>query len=122
MLKLRRPHFAAALTCAVALVAGCGDDSSDTGGGSATKEAKITGAKVIDPGSMDGAKGGISFCTGKDTTGSKKAGVEQFNSQNPEITVKLFEFPESAKSDECDVFYSDVIWTRSSPCRSGSTT
>ena len=73
---------------------------------------------------MDGAKGDITFCTGKDTTGSKTAGVKEFNAQNPEITVKLLEFPESAdeqrnqfvtrqeaKSAECDVFYSDVIWT-----------
>lgn len=110
------------------LVAGCGDDTDSSGGGGGggggTEGQEIEGAKVIDPASMDGAKGEITFCTGKDTTGSKKAGVEQFNTQNPEITVKLLEFPESAdeqrnqfvtrqegRSDECDVFYSDVIWT-----------
>jgi multiple sugar transport system substrate-binding protein len=115
---------AAALTCAAALVAGCGDDSSDSGGGTATQEQKITGAKTIDPASMDGAKGNVSFCTGKDTSGSKTAGVQAFNKANPGIKVKMIEFPESAdeqrnqfvqrqeaKSADCDVFYSDVIWT-----------
>jgi multiple sugar transport system substrate-binding protein len=109
--------------------AGCGDDESGGGGGggggTAGEDApKIEGVKVIDPNLMDGAKGDITFCTGKDTTGSKTAGVKEFNRQNPEITVRLLEFPESAdeqrnqfqqrqeaQDDECDVFYSDVIWT-----------
>ena len=124
MLKLRGSRIATALTCAVALVAGCGDDSSDSSGGGAAKEQKITGAKVVDPASMDGAKGNISFCTGKDTSGSKTAGIKAFNAANPDIKVKIVEFPESAdeqrqqfvqrqeaKSPDCDVFYSDVIWT-----------
>ncbi len=125
MLKLNGSRIAAALTCAAALFAGCGDDSSDSSGGAAaTDKQKITGAKVIDPGSMDGAKGNVSFCTGKDTSGSKTAGVKAFSKANPDITVKLIEFPESAdeqrsqfvqrqeaKSSDCDVFYSDVIWT-----------
>src|SRR5688572_15041583 len=116
--------LAAVLACAAALFAGCGDDSSDSGsGGGATEEQKITGAKVIDPASMDGAKGEISFCTGKDTSGSKSAGIKAFNAANPGITAKMIEFPESAdaqreqfvqrqdaKSADCDVFYSDVIW------------
>ena len=124
MLKLRGTPIAAVLTCAAALFAGCGDDSSDSSGGTATEGSKISGAKVIDPGSMDGAKGDIAFCTGKDTSGSKTAGVEAFSKANPDIKVKLIEFPESAdeqrnqfvqrqeaKSADCDVFYSDVIWT-----------
>ena len=121
---MRATKFAAALTCAAALVVGgCGDDSSESGG-SATEEQKITGAKVIDPASMDGAKGDVTFCTGKDTSGSKTAGIKAFNKANPGITAKMVEFPESAdeqrnqfvqrqeaKSADCDVFYSDVIWT-----------
>jgi hypothetical protein len=75
---------AAALTCAAALVAGCGDDSSESGGGGgATEEQKITGAKVIDPGSMEGAKGNVSFCTGKDTSGSKTAGIRPSTRPTP---------------------------------------
>jgi multiple sugar transport system substrate-binding protein len=107
------------------IAAGCGDDEADEGGGGGDQPAgTVEGAKVIDPASIEGAKGEITACGGKDTTGSKKAGVETFNAQNPEITVKLLEFPESAdeqrnqfvqrqeaKSGECDVFYSDVIWT-----------
>ena len=111
------------------LVAGCGDDEPSGGGGGSEGTAgedqpAIEGAKVIDPASMEGAKGNVTFCTGKDTTGSKKAGVTEFNQQNPEIKVTMLEFPESAdeqrnqfvtrqeaRSAECDVFYSDVIWT-----------
>jgi multiple sugar transport system substrate-binding protein len=115
----------AGLFATAMLVAGCGSDSSDSGsGGGAAAEKKITGNKVIDPGSMDSAKGNLSFCTGKDTSGSKTAGVKAFNTANPGIKVKLIEFPESAdeqrnqfvqrqeaKAADCDVFYSDVIWT-----------
>ena len=108
------------------LIAGCGDDSSDSGsgGGAGDSGEKITGNKVIDPGTMDGAEGDVSFCTGKDTSGSKTAGVKAFNKANPGLNVKLIEFPESAdeqrnqfvqrqqaKAADCDVFYSDVIWT-----------
>ena len=35
---------------------------------------------------MDSAKGSLSFCTGKDTSGSKTAGVKAFNKANPGIT------------------------------------
>jgi multiple sugar transport system substrate-binding protein len=122
---MRATRLAAALTCVAALLAGCGDDSSDSGGGgTATQEQKITGAKTIDPGSMEGAKGNVTFCTGKDTSGSKTAGITAFNKANPDIKAKMIEFPESAdeqrnqfvqrqeaKSADCDVFYSDVIWT-----------
>jgi multiple sugar transport system substrate-binding protein len=113
--------------CSSAVVlAGCGDDGggSGGGGGGGGEDAKITGNKVIDPGSMDNAKGNVSFCTGKDTSGSKTAGVKAFNQANPGLKVKLIEFPESAdeqrnqfvqrqeaKAADCDVFYSDVIWT-----------
>jgi multiple sugar transport system substrate-binding protein len=108
------------LLCAAA---GGDDDEARDGGGTQSGEA-VEGAKVIDPASMENAKGEVTACGGKDVTGSKKAGVRTFNAQNPGITVKLLEFPESAdeqrnqfvqrqeaKSPECDVFYSDVIWT-----------
>jgi multiple sugar transport system substrate-binding protein len=121
-MSFRRALVAVLLVVPFALAAGCGDDESDGGGGQT--EGSVEGAKVIDPASMEGAKGEVTACGGKDTTGSKKAGVKEFNAQNPEITVKLLEFPESAdeqrnqfvqrqeaKSSECDVFYSDVIWT-----------
>jgi multiple sugar transport system substrate-binding protein len=121
-MKLRRAHVAL-LVIPFLLAAGCGEDEAGDGGGSESA-GSVEGAKVIDPASLENAKGEITACGGKDTTGSKTAGVKTFNAQNPDITVKLLEFPESAdeqrnqfiqrqeaKSGECDVFYSDVIWT-----------
>jgi multiple sugar transport system substrate-binding protein len=125
----RRARLALLMMIPFLLVAGCGDDDTSGGGGGGGGNAgddqpAIEGAKVIDPASMEGATGDVTFCSGKDTTGSKKAGVEEFNKQNPDMNVKLLEFPESADeqrnqfvtrqeagSAECDVFYSDVIWT-----------
>jgi multiple sugar transport system substrate-binding protein len=75
---------------------------------------------------MDSAKGEITYCTGKDTSGAQKESVRVFNEQfqSQGLSAKLLEFPESAdeqrnqfiqrqeaKSGECDIFYSDVIWT-----------
>ena len=125
-MHLRRA-LVALLLLPLLLVVACGDDS-DSGGSTQTAGGDsgpaIEGAKVIDPASMDSAKGNVTFCTGKDTTGSKTAGVKAFNAANPDMNVKMTEFPESAdeqrnqfvqrqeaKSSECDVFYSDVIWT-----------
>ena len=84
---------------------------------------------------MDGAKGDITFCTGKDTTGSKTAGVEEFNAQNNGMTAKLVEFPESAdeqrnqfvtrqEASRRSATSSTPTWSgrRSSRSRSGSTT
>jgi multiple sugar transport system substrate-binding protein len=113
------------------VVAACGSDDSGGGGGGSTSssgggggEAKIEGAKSIDPNSMNSAKGDVTLCMGKDTSGDKTALVKEFNQANPGITAKLLEFSTSAdeqrasfvqrqeaKSGECDVFYSDVIWT-----------
>ena len=121
-------HVAVWLGCAALLggvVAGCGDDDDGGGGTSGTTETGSTeGAKKIDVASMDGAKGNVTYCTGKDTSGDLIAGVKDFNAKNPGITAKLLEFPESAdeqrnqfiqrqraKSADCDLFESDVIWT-----------
>ena len=114
------------------VVAACGSDNNSSGGGggggggstTSSNAPKIEGAKVIDPASMNSAKGDVTLCMGKDTSGDKTALVKQFNQANPGITAKLLEFSTSAdeqrasfvqrqeaKSGECDVFYSDVIWT-----------
>ena len=121
-----RRALAALLVIPFLLVAACGDDDSGGGGGGGggQTEESAKDVKVIDPASMEGAKGNVTFCAGKDTTGSKKAGIAEFNKENPDVQAKLLEFPESAdeqrnqfvqrqeaKSTECDVFYSDVIWT-----------
>jgi multiple sugar transport system substrate-binding protein len=79
---------------------------------------------VIDPASMDAAKGDVTYCTGKDTSGAQTKAIEEFNKANPDIKASLLEFSTSAdeqrtqfvqrqeaKSGECDVFYADVVWT-----------
>ena len=121
-------HVAVWLGCAALLggvVAGCGDDDDTGGGGGSTNETGSTsGAKAIDPASMDNAKGSVTICMGKDTGGDVTEAVKQFNAQGNGVTAKLLEFSTSAdeqrasfvqrqeaKSGECDVFSSDVIWT-----------
>jgi multiple sugar transport system substrate-binding protein len=127
----RNRHVAIWLGC-VALMGGllgaCGDDDDSGGGGTSggTSTGSTSGAKTIDPASMDGAKGVVTYCTGKDTSGAQKESVKQFNAKfkSQGLSAKLLEFPESAdeqrnqfvqrqeaKSGECDIFYSDVIWT-----------
>jgi multiple sugar transport system substrate-binding protein len=109
----------AALACAV-LVAACGGDDDDGGG----EGAAADGGKVIDPASMENAKGDVTYCTGKDTSGAQTKAIAEFNKANPDLNAKLLEFSTSAdeqrtqfvqrqeaKSGECDVFYADVIWT-----------
>jgi multiple sugar transport system substrate-binding protein len=111
----------AALACAVFVAACGGDDDEGGGGGGGSSEG---GGKVIDPASADGAKGDVTFCLGKDTSGDKTAAIKRFNESQSAIKADMLEFSTSAdeqrtqfvqrqeaKSGECDVFYSDVIWT-----------
>ncbi|WP_051324702.1 ABC transporter substrate-binding protein [Candidatus Solirubrobacter pratensis] len=123
-----RIGFALATACAIA-VAACGSDNGGSSSpGNASSAGKSTGAtkgaKAIDPGLMNGAKGTINYCQGKDTSGNVVAAVKKFNAMNTGVTVKLIEFSTSAdeqrqqfvqrqeaKSGECDVFDADVIWT-----------
>ncbi|MEA2492377.1 MAG: trehalose/maltose transport system substrate-binding protein [Thermoleophilaceae bacterium] len=116
----------ALLACLVVLVGACGSDSGGSGGGSGGTK-KISGAKVIDTKAMASPpKGTIKYCQGKDTTGSGKQVVADFNKKfgSQGYKATLTEFPASAdqqraqfiqrqqaKSDDCDVFSSDVIWT-----------
>jgi trehalose/maltose transport system substrate-binding protein len=111
----------AALACAVFVAACGGDDDEGGGGGGGGSES---GAKVIDPASAEGAKGDVTFCLGKDTSGDKTAAIKRFNESQTAIKADMLEFSTSAdeqrtqfvqrqeaKNGECDVFYSDVIWT-----------
>ena len=114
-----------ALVCAGVVGVGCGDSDNGGGGNADTKGKGATaGMAKVDPAAMDAAKGDITYCTGKDTSGDLKEGVAEFNKQANGVTVKLLEFPESAdeqrnqftqrqraKSGECDGFEADVIWT-----------
>jgi trehalose/maltose transport system substrate-binding protein len=137
-MKFRVGFGAVAAACLVLAACGGGDDSGGGGGGGgssttsggtggAGQGVEISGAKTIDPNSMNNApKGTIRYCQGKDTNGSAHEVVKLFNQKfgGQGYNVKLVEFPASAdqqrtlfiqrqqaKSDDCDVFSSDVIWT-----------
>jgi multiple sugar transport system substrate-binding protein len=119
--------------CVVLAACGSSDNGGSTGGGgggastSGGGGVKVEGAKVIDAKSLDNPpKGTIKYCQGKDVTGSGKQVVKEFNAKYGAQGWKatLTEFPASAdqqraqfiqrqqaKSDDCDVFSSDVIWT-----------
>jgi multiple sugar transport system substrate-binding protein len=117
----------AALFALAVTVAACGGGSSSGGGGGgggSSSQGSVSGAKVIDVNSMNNAKGDVTYCTGKDTSGDQKEGIAKFNKANPGIHATLLEFPEAAdqqhdqfaqreraKRPDCDVFESDVVWT-----------
>jgi multiple sugar transport system substrate-binding protein len=103
----------ALVATALFAIAGCGGGGGDSGG--TPKAEKATQAK---------ASGNVTWCIGKDTSGSFGTVVDNFNKANPNAKVKLLELPESAddqrrlqiqrlraKSSECDVLGMDVIWT-----------
>jgi multiple sugar transport system substrate-binding protein len=119
----------AVLACGV-FVAACGDDEGGgggSGGGAASSEStgQTEGAKTIDPKLIDSAKGEVTYCQGKDTSGNATKMIKKFNEEfGPDLKAKLVEFPASAdeqrnqfiqrqqaKSGDCDVFSADVIWT-----------
>jgi multiple sugar transport system substrate-binding protein len=117
------------MCCAVlgggGFLAACGSDDDEGGtaaGGESTGQTK--GAKTIDVSTMENAKGNVTVCMGKDTGGDVTAAIKAFNAQKNGVTAKILEFSTSAdeqrqqfvqrqeaKSGECDVFSSDVIWT-----------
>jgi multiple sugar transport system substrate-binding protein len=111
---MKTPRFMAVLVAMVALaIAGCGSDDSESGG--SPDAEKATQAK---------ASGNVTWCIGKDTTGAFGTVIDSFNKANPNANVKLLELPEDAgeqrrlqvqrleaKSPECDVLGTDVIWT-----------
>ena len=130
---LARRRIAAVLVVVFGLfVAACGSSNEqqqrrrwrqDLGGGGTRSPAPRSSM----PNSMNNPpKGTVKYCQGKDTTGSAKALIKDFNAKYcaQGYKAKLTEFPASAdaqrtqfiqrqqaKSDDCDVFSSDVIWT-----------
>jgi multiple sugar transport system substrate-binding protein len=110
---------------AIVVMAGCGSSGSSTGtSGAPSAPSGVPKAPTL--ASAKNAKGTVTYCTGKDTSGGQKKQVVDFNKKYAKqgLKAKLLEFPESAdlqrtqfiqreraKSSECDVFYSDVIWT-----------
>ncbi len=111
-------RFAAMLAALVALfsIAACGDDDDSGGGGGGGADAEKAGEAK--------AKGDVTWCIGKDTTGAFKTVVQNFNKENPDANAELLELPTAAdeqrrlqiqrlraESPECDVLGMDVIWT-----------
>jgi multiple sugar transport system substrate-binding protein len=98
---------------AAAVLASCGGGGGgDEGGGN-----KVTSDTA-------NAKGNVTWCIGKDTSGAFQQVVKAHNKANPNVKAKLIELPTSAdeqrtqliqrlraKSSECDVLGMDVIWT-----------
>ena len=129
-----RKRFATALVVALAMfVVACGGSdngggSTGGGGGAATQASGVTKgvAKAPTLAASKDATGSVTFCLGKDTSGNQTAAVKKFNAnfKAQGLSAKLLEFPTSAdeqrnqfvqrqeaKSPECDIFFSDVIWT-----------
>jgi multiple sugar transport system substrate-binding protein len=113
-MKLRRPVTALFALALVLALSACGGGSSSSSGGS---------GKTLSMDDAKNPKGNISWCIGKDTTGSFAAMVKRFNDKYPDAKVKLIELPTSAddqraqqvqrlraKSSECDVLGIDPIW------------
>jgi multiple sugar transport system substrate-binding protein len=114
---------AGALLACAAIAAGCGSSNSGGGGGS-TVSGVGSNAKTVTPDMAKNAKGNVSWCIGKDTTGAFSQVVKLYNAQNNGVHVKLTELPtsadqqhsqlaqrERAKSSDCDILGMDVIWT-----------
>jgi multiple sugar transport system substrate-binding protein len=113
---MRKWLWAMLLVALALAVAGCGDDDDDDDGGGDGEKAP-----AADTGK---AKGDVAWCIGKDTSGAYGTAIDLFKKENPNVTVKLVELPESsdeqrtqlvqrlrAESDECDVLGMDTIWT-----------
>jgi multiple sugar transport system substrate-binding protein len=124
-----RLTFLAAVLAALLMLAGCGgsEEGGDGGGGASQDTGAAKDSKAAP--TLDEAKdatGEVKFCLGKDTSGNQTESVKRFNAKfgDKGLTAKLTEFPESAdeqrnqfvqrqqaKAPDCDIFYSDVIWT-----------
>ncbi|MGX6447475.1 ABC transporter substrate-binding protein [Patulibacter sp. S7RM1-6] len=112
--------------CALALSAcGGGDDdsttSSSTGSSGGGGSAQVQG---VDPAKIASAKGDVTFCAPALTVQAAKAAVKQAQASAKGLKVQVITLPDAAdeqnaqfvrrqraKSGECDVFESDVVWT-----------
>jgi multiple sugar transport system substrate-binding protein len=107
------------------VAAGCGSSNNSGSSSSGSTVAGVgSNAKTVTPAMAKNAKGNVTWCIGKDTTGAFTQVVKLYNQQNPGVHAKLIELPtsadaqrtqlvqrEQAKSSECDVLGMDVIWT-----------
>jgi multiple sugar transport system substrate-binding protein len=118
-------HLCCAMAALALALAGCGDDGG--GAGSSSDQGTTEGAKKAP--SLDaaqGAKGTVTMCAGKDTSGALTEAIKLFNKEHAADGLKVvkrelaadatevrnqFIQRAQAKSDECDVLQSDIIWT-----------
>jgi multiple sugar transport system substrate-binding protein len=116
---------AVVLVVGVLALAGCGDDGG-SGGAASTGQGATEGAKkapTLD--ASKSAKGTITMCAGKDTSGALTEAIKHFNAKyaSQGVKVKLLELAADAtevrnqyiqraqaRSPECDVLQSDIIW------------
>ena len=124
---MTRRRLAVAVTVGVLAVAGCGDDGGGGGAGGSEEQGTTDGAKKAP--TLDAAKGGkgtVTMCAGKDTSGALTEAIKRFNKEHEADGIKVvkrelaadatevrnqFIQRAQAKSDECDVLQSDIIWT-----------
>ena len=94
------------------LLAACGGNEGDAGGGGASDSAAYA------------ERGPITFVTGKDVSGQRTAEIKRWNADHPDQTVEMIELPEAAdqqrqqlinnaqvKSDKFTVIRIDAVWT-----------
>src|SRR5690348_1325558 len=55
---------------------------------------------TVTPTEAQNAKGNVTWCIGKDTTGAFNQVVSLYNQSHPGVHVKLLELPTSARSEE----------------------
>ena len=122
-----RGRLAALLAGVVLALAACGGDDEGGGDGDGGTGAVSTDGAPAAPTleAARDAKGDVTFCAGKDTTGGYQRTVERFNERYADqgLRAELLEFPEGsdaqreqavqrleARSPECDVIQADIIW------------
>src|SRR5437868_5344764 len=122
--RILKKHFAllgAILVCAAGVAAGCGSSSSNSSSSSSSSSSAgasgpVQSGGTVTPAQAQSAKGNVTWCIGKDTTGAFNQVVSLYNQSHPGVHVKLLELPTSAdqqrtqltqrlqaKSSECDV-------------------
>jgi multiple sugar transport system substrate-binding protein len=121
-----RGGIATMLAVVTLAAAGCGGDDNGGAGSSSAQQGLTAGAKKAPTleQSKD-AKGTITMCAGKDTSGALTEAIKLFNDKyaSQGVKVKLLELAadatevrnqfiqrEQAKSSDCDVLQSDIIW------------
>src|SRR5688572_4206332 len=116
---------AAVLVVGMLALAGCGDDGGG-GGAASTDQGATDGAKKAPTlEASQGATGKVTMCAGKDTSGALTDAIKRFNKEHAADGLKVEKFElaanatevrnqfiqrAEAKTADCDVLQSDIIW------------